>query len=86
MHLPRFPRIPLLSSTGRAGRPVRTLTVLAAAACVVGLVAASGLANAGPLAAAPTATYLDPKSPTSTSDLLAASRAAQGATGAQPTP
>jgi beta-glucosidase len=65
MHLPRFLRIPFLSSTRRAGRPVRTLTVLAAAACVVGLVAASGLANAGPQAAAPTATYLDPKAPIS---------------------
>jgi len=65
MHLPRFPRIPLLSSPRRAGRPGRALTVLAAAACVVGLVAASGLANAGPLAAAATVTYLDPKAPIS---------------------
>ena len=65
MHLPRFLRIPFLSSTRRTGRPVRTLTVLAAAACVVGLVAASGLANAGPQAAASTATYLDPKAPIS---------------------
>jgi beta-glucosidase len=63
MHLPRFPRIPLLSPTRRAGRPTRTLTILVAAACVVGLAAASGLANAGPLAAAPTATYLDAKAP-----------------------
>jgi beta-glucosidase len=65
MHLPRFPRIPLLSSIRRAGHPGRALTVLAAATCVVGLVAASGLANAGPQAAAPTATYLDPKAPIS---------------------
>jgi beta-glucosidase len=65
MHLPRFPRIPLPSSIRRAGRPRRALTVLAAAACVLGLVAASGLANAGTLAAAPTATYLDSKAPVS---------------------
>jgi len=65
MHLPRFPRIPSLSPIRRAGHSVRALTVLAAAICVVGLVAASGLANAGPQAAAPTATYLDPKAPIS---------------------
>jgi beta-glucosidase len=65
MHLPQLPRIPWLSSTRHADRQVRALTVLAAAACVVGLVATSGLAVAGPRAAAPTATYLDPKAPIS---------------------
>jgi beta-glucosidase len=65
MPLPRLPRTPFLNSARRAGRPVRTLISLAAAACVVGLVAASGLANAGPQAATPTLTYLDPKAPIS---------------------
>ena len=40
----------------------------------------------GAVSAFQAAYYLDPHSPTSTSDLLTASRAAQGTTGAAPTP
>jgi beta-glucosidase len=65
MDLPRLLHIPLLRSPRRAGRPARTLISLAAAACAVGLVATSGLANTGQQAAAPTMTYEDPAAPIS---------------------
>jgi beta-glucosidase len=65
MHLPSHPHVPRLIPHRMRGHRARTLTALAAAAaCVVGLVAASGPANAGPQAAAPAAArgpaYLNP--------------------------
>ncbi len=66
MHQPRLPRTVHRSSTRRSGRLSRTvISLAAAAACVVGLVAASGPADAGPQPATLSPTYLNASAPIS---------------------